>query len=132
MTRSLSTPAAAVGDGLELEVGEPVGFAAAVGDGLELEVGEPVDFAAAVGDGLGPEVGESVGSAASVGSAVARPGTRSALEQAGRLSSRPISATRVVGTLPRASLVAIVVKDDFFPKGVVSDSGLARRSSTVV
>ena len=96
MTRSLSTPAAAFGEGLDPEVGEPAGSAAAGGNGLD------------------PEAGERVGSAAGVGSLAAGSVTRSALVQAGRLSSRPISATRVVRTLPRASLVAVVVKDGFF------------------
>ena len=118
MTRSLSTPSAALRDRPDLEVEEPVGSAAAGGDGLDTEVGEPVGSAAAVGDGLDPEAGEPVGLAASVGSPAAGPGTRSALVQPGRLSTRPVRAARVVQTLPRACLVAVVVKDGLLYRSV--------------
>jgi hypothetical protein len=116
MTRTLSTPSAAPGDRPDLVLGAPVGSAATVGDGPDPDVGEPVGLAATVGDGLDPEVGEPVGSAARVDSLAAGPATRSALVQAARLSSRPVRAARVVRTLPRVSLAAVVVKDGFFPE----------------
>jgi hypothetical protein len=97
MTRSLST-LAATGDGLDPEVREPAGSAADGGDALDRDVWEPV------------------GPAARVGSAAGGPGTRPALMQAGRLSSRPVRVTSVVRTLPRAALVSVVVKDGFFQR----------------
>src|SRR3712207_5394071 len=104
MTRSLST-SACVGDGLDRDVGEPVGSAAAVADGLEPEGGEPVD------------------SAVAVGSVAASPGTRSSSPaHAGRANSRPVRAARIARTLLRASLVTGVVKEGIFRRLSVLDS----------